>query len=165
MKHSIDRRPLLDAVLDETVPGGYREAVLHNTLRAVHRRKRVRAAGRVLLTVVGLAVLALVLEPWLAPKRESARQRSSSLTILSSQPLNPSLIAKTRTGMVATVHSSPGSVLVVNTIPMPDRLNLLDDDQLLALLADYGAVLVRDHPTDPPRLFLTAAAGHRALAE
>ena len=160
MKNSIDHRPFLDAILEETAPGGYREAVLRNTLLAVHRRKRRRTAGRVLVAVVSLAILAVVLESWQTPRRPSVRQTSSPLTMISSQPLNRSLIVQTQPGTLAIVHSSPGSMAVVNSVPMKDRLNLVNDDQLLALLADYGAVLVRNHPTVAPRLILTADGGH-----
>ena len=165
MKTPTNHRPILDAVLEETAPGDYREAVLRNTLRAVHRRQGRRTAGRILAGVVGLVILACLLEPWRTPSRQAVRPVSSPLTMISSHPLNRSLIAETKPGALTIVHSSPGTVAVVHTISMSDRLSLVNDDQLLALLADYGAVLVRHHPQDPARLFVTSTGGHDAPME
>lgn len=160
MKTPTDHRPLLAAVLEET--DDYREAVLRNTLRAAHRRQGRRTAGRILAGGVGLIILVCLLGPWRTPRRQAVRPVSSPLTMISSHPLNRSWIVETKRDALTIVHSSPGAVAVVNTSSMPDRLSLVNDDQLLALLADYGAVLVRQHPQDPARLFVTSTGGHRA---
>src|SRR5216117_1546406 len=114
MNPDLERHALLDDVLAEAAPAGFERALLEGSLRAVRQRRRTRRMTRG-LAVVGIFV-ATLLALWnaLSPNRPIKSDRPS-LNIVSSQPLPPSMIVRTRIDSVAVVTSSSTTHFLVET--------------------------------------------------
>lgn len=157
-----DSKRLLDELIEETAPAAFREALMHETLRRVRRRRRVRALNQG-LSLVALFTVLLALawrafvfqQPSLEPAQVQPRRlEQPSYHLVRSQPLDQAMIVETRPGAVATVLSAPGGVAIVQTMPGDHLFHELTDEQLLGLLAGRPAALVRYSPQQAELLFL-----------
>ena len=156
MNERIDNQELLAEVLAEASPADFREAMLAETLRLARRRRQFRqarpAAG--ILVMAGLLVVLVaqhlsgppVVSPPLAIK--IVRQ---SYELVRTQPLPASAIVSTRSFSAAGFSLSVPKVIEVATVSGGFRL--INDDQLLALLADKPAVLIRTGPHSEELVF------------
>jgi hypothetical protein len=149
MKRPTKTERLLDDVLAETASAEFRQAVLQQALLQARRRRHVRMARRVLVTVAVLAAAAFWLRPRQRPAGSSpivkGLQPESTVTFVETQPLPPVMLVETKPGLVAMVSSS-SSVTFVATRPADELFQQLNDDQLLALVAGQPIALVRRSP-------------------
>jgi hypothetical protein len=156
MNERTNNQELLAEVLAEASPADFREAMLAETLRLARRRRqfrRVRPTAGVLVLMGLLVVLATqhfskppVGSPPLA--REIAQQ---SYELVRTQPLPASALVSTRSFSAAGFALSVPKVIEVATASGGFRL--INDDELLALLADKPAVLIRTGPHSEELVF------------
>jgi hypothetical protein len=146
MNPGADHEQLLSDVLAEDAPAEFREALLGETLQRVRRRRRVRQAGRAasLFAVAGL--LAVFAWRMLSPHSGSMANKAGGggYELVLTQPLSARAIIGTRPLSADQSISSQATVAVISTTPGGNRL--INDDELLALVAPRPAALVRLGP-------------------
>jgi hypothetical protein len=149
---------LLDDVLAEAAPADFREALLGESLRVVRRRRRFRQTRNAAsIVVVILALLGIAVwqkhpkTPSLVSTPPMKKTVPAGYTLITTQPLPADAIITTRPLAAAQFTTSPMTVAVVQT--STGNYRLIDDDQLLALLAAHPAVLVRTGPHSEELVF------------
>lgn len=147
MNPGADHERLLSDVLAEDAPAEFREALLGETLQRVRRRRRVRQAGRAasLFAVAGL--LAVLAWRMLSPHSGSMANKAGGggYELVLTQPLSARAITVTRPLPADQSVSSQATVAVISTT-REGNVRLLNDDELLALVAPRPAALVRLNP-------------------
>ena len=156
MNERTDNQELLAEVLAEASPADFRAAMLAEMLRMARRRRQfrqVRPTAGFLVLMGLLAVLAAqhfskppVGSPALAEK--IARQ---SYELVRTQPLPAGAIVSTRSFPTAGFTASVPNFTEIATVGGGFRL--INDDELLALLADKPAVLIRTGPHSEELVF------------
>ncbi len=139
--------PELLALLDDLFEGesttGAREALREAMLRGVRRRRRRQRLQNIAAAVAVLA-LAVTGVWWAASERHAAPEVSGLAQPIGAAEVRPTVVTvKSQPGSVEVVVSDPVSVNMVRTGDLPARWREISDDELLALLAGQGAVLVR----------------------
>jgi len=154
MEPDLEYRGLLDDVLAEAAPTDFERSLLDGTLRAVRRRRRSRRLARG-VTATGLfATIALVVWNSLWPTSPVTSARTT-LTIVHTQALPPSMLVRTKPGGLSVVRSSAATYLMVETGSIKDPFKEIDDEQLLALAKGHPVALVRQGPHQAQLLFLS----------
>jgi len=147
---------LLKDVFGEEENLDFREGLLYQTLQAVQRRKRLRQWNRRLMAgacAIGTLVVAakLLLPPGEVRLRTSP---DASPLLVHSEALGAGMLVRSQPGSVAMAHSSPEIVAVIRTVPGQISLEIIGDEELLALLAGRPAALVHRSPLEAELLFL-----------
>ena len=156
MNPDLGQHGLLDDVLAEAAPAGFERAVLEGALRAMRRRRRTRRLRRGLAVAGGFA--AIVMAAWNAKWQfSSLKSVRPALNIVSSQPLPPSMVIRTRIDSVAVVTSSATTYVLVETGSVKNPFKEIDDEQLLALAGGRRVALVRQGPHQAELSFLDPA--------
>jgi hypothetical protein len=146
---------LLDDVLSDAAPPGFRAELLDATLQHVRRRKHLRHWNRGLAVVaVMLAAISFALWRTSSPDTQPVLSGKPDLIVVRSRPLDPSRIVTTTPGTVAVVSSSPSTFALVKTGSAEHLFREIDDEQLLALLQGKPAALVRHGPNEVELIFL-----------
>jgi hypothetical protein len=142
-----DHERLLSEVLAEDAPAGFREALLGETLQRVRRRRRVRQARRVAALCVVAGMLTVFAWRFLLPHSGTltGKPRSTGYELVLTQPLSAGAIVATQPLSAGHLISSQTTVAVVSTTG-GGNLRLINDDELLALVAPRPAALVRFGP-------------------
>jgi len=153
MKLDLEQPGLLDDVLAEAAPADFERVLLEGTLRAVRRRHRTRRLTRGLAVVGACAAIIAVVWNALWPF-SSVKSVRPGLSIVSSQPLPPSMIVGTQPGSVVVVSSSAKTVVLVETGSIKDPFREINDEQLLALVGKRPAALVRHGTHEAELLFV-----------
>ena len=156
MNNRTDQQSLLAEVLAEASPPDFRAALLAETLRRARRRRQFRQLRSVagVLVMAGLLVILMaqhfskppVVSPPLTFKIEP-----QSYKLVRTQPLPASALVSARNFSTAGFAVSVPKVVEVATVSGGFRL--INDDQLLALLADKPAVLIRTGPHSEELVF------------
>ncbi|MGD0016170.1 MAG: hypothetical protein ABSC38_01440 [Verrucomicrobiia bacterium] len=155
MKQPTKTERLLDEVLAETISADFSQGLLEQTLHQARRRRRIRHLRQGLLMLAALGALPF----WLwhlktsAPVQNteeirSAPQMAPAFVVVKTRPLSPGMLVETQTGLATTISTTPSAITLVATRPADQSFRLLDDDQLLALVADQPAAMVRLGPHD-----------------
>jgi hypothetical protein len=148
MNKKTNNDELLDDVLSTSAD--FRDALLDKTLQQVRRRRRFRqgrnAAGLlVVLALVGLFILQRnTKQSPIAIAPPIPKPVEQNYTLVTTQPLAPLQLITSNT-TVAIVQTTPGNV------------HLINDEQLLALLAAHPAALVRTGPHSEKLIFANPA--------
>lgn len=136
---------LLDDLLAESAPADFRDALLADTLRQVRRRRWTRRASRAGLAVAAACVAGLLM--WRsAPRHAPADSSVAACPVVHTQPLPPGAMVSTRPPGAVRIIATFSSVGVVHTRPGAGNLNVINDDDLLALAAPHQPALVRTGP-------------------
>jgi hypothetical protein len=156
MNERTDNQDLLAEVLAEASPADFREAMLAETLRLARRRRqfrRVRPAAGVLVLMGLLTVLAVqhFSKPPVASSPLAKQIVRQSYELVHTQPLPASALVSTRSFPTAGFTASVPNFTEIATVGGGFRL--INDDQLLALLADKPAVLIRTGPHSEELVF------------
>jgi hypothetical protein len=156
MNERTDNQELQAEVLAEASPADFRAAMLAETLRLARRRRQfrqVRPAAGVLVLMGLLAVLAAqhFSKPPAGSSPLAKQIVRQSYELVRTQPLPASAIVSTRSFSAAGFAASVQKVVEVATVSGGFRL--INDDQLLALLADKPAVLIRTGPHSEELVF------------
>lgn len=157
MNKKINKDELLDDVLGEAAPAGFREALLDTTLRQVRRRRRVRYARNALGMLIVLALLIALIFPKhtgrqpiaIAPTKEKPLEKS--YTLINTQPLPSSELVTTHSPATVQLITTKTTVEIVQTTT--GNYRLINDEELLALVAAHHAALVRTGPNSEKLIF------------
>jgi len=156
MNNRADQENLLAEVLAEAVPMDFRAAMLAETLHLARRRRqfrRVRPTTGVLVLVSLLAVL--VAQHFSKPPGVSLplakKIKTQSYMLVRTQPLPASALVRTRSFSATGFAVSVPKVVEIATVSGGFRI--INDDELLALLADKPAVLIRTGPHSEELVF------------
>jgi hypothetical protein len=144
---------LLDDVLAEAAPPGFRAALLDRTLRQARRRKQIRRWNLALSAAAGVALLTFAFWNAREPRTASTPARRPDLVIVHSRPLNPAQVVSTRPGAVQMVSSSASTFRLVQT-RMERLYEEIDDQQLLALVSGKPVALIHRGPNQAELIFL-----------
>ena len=156
MNKRTDQESLLAEVLAEASPADFREAMLAETLRLARRRRQFRqarpAAG--FLVLMGLLVLLAAQffskRPVVSPPLAKPIERQS-YQLVRTEPMPAGAIIRTVKFSEAQFAGSVPKVVEVATTGGGFRV--ISDNELLALLADKPAVLVRTGPNSEELVF------------
>lgn len=156
MKPPSNRSVLLaDVLADADSNQAFRDSLLGTTLTLVRRRRRRRQMGRTAIAVATALVLAaaiwpmtsthqtVVVKTWRGNTARVESRRLSRDAIIRTVPLAP-----------GQTVASYASVQTIETQSGVTPLRLIDDRELLALVAPYPAALVRVGPHSEELLFL-----------
>lgn len=148
---------LLDDVLAEGAPEKFREAILGETVRVVRRRRRIRQIRNGGGIFVALALAGLFVWQRNSPQRPTAvappaiQAAEKSYTLVRTRSLSPNEIVATVSLSAGQFVSSTQAVKIVETTA--DNFRLIDDNELLALVASHPAILVRTGPQSEKLVF------------
>ena len=156
MNHRTEQNNLLAEVLAEASSPDFREAMLAETLRLARRRRQFRQARPAAGILVLMSLLAvLVGQHFSKPPAVSLPLAKNiakpSYELVRTRPMPIGALISTRS-FPATEFAAPGpNVTEVSTTTGGFRL--INDDELLALLADKPAVLIRTGPHSEELVF------------
>jgi hypothetical protein len=156
MNGRTDNQNLLAEVLAEASPADFRAAMLAETLRLARRRRQfhqMRQAAGVLAVASLLAVL--VAQQFSKPTTISTplakKIAKKSYELVRTQPMPIGALISTR-NFPATRFAAPGpNVIEVATVSGGYRM--INDNELLALLANKPAILIRTGPHSEELVF------------
>ena len=156
MNYRADQESLLAEVLAEASPTDFREAMLAETLRLARRRRQFRqvrqAAG--VLAVIGLLAVLVAQQFSRQPDVSMPLAKKivkQSYELVRTQPLPAGALISTRKFSEAQFAASVSTVVAVATVSGGFRQ--INDNELLALLADKPAVLIRTGPNSEELVF------------
>lgn len=167
MNERTDNQNLLAEVLAEASPPDFREAMLAETLRLARRRRRIRQARPVagVLVMAGLLVVLVAHHfsklPAVSPPM-AKQTEPQSYKLVRTRPLPASALVSTRNFPATGFTASVPKVIEVATVSGGFRL--INDDELLALLADKPAVLIRTGPHSEELVFANPEDQKKLLA-
>jgi len=149
---------LLDAVMTEAVPADFRSAMLNETLRLVRRHRRRRQMRRVAVLLAVLALSGMFVwhnhqpQKTVAPSPASAsRLVGTNYKLVETQPLPASDIVTTQPVVSKELLAAAAAVKIVQT--RGDNYRLINDEELLALVASHPAILIRTGPHSEELVF------------
>src|ERR1017187_5336916 len=155
MNHETDNEQLLADVLAEAAPTDFREALLGETLRLARRRRRWRQTRRAAALLVALGLLAALV--WqnfpphpLAPMPVT-KAKVKNYELVRTQPLSAGAIVVTRPLSADQLVASVATTEMVQT--SSGNFRVINDDELLALVASRPAALVRLGPHSEQLVF------------
>jgi hypothetical protein len=148
MNHEPDNKQLLADVLAEAAPADFREALLGETLRLARCRRHWRQTRRAAALLVALGLFTLLVwrnfPPHLLAPMPMAKVKVQGYELVRTQPLSADhLVASVTTTEI--VQTASGNFHVIN------------DDELLALVASRPAALVRLGPHSEQLVFVNPA--------
>jgi hypothetical protein len=156
MNNRADHDDLLTEVLAEASSSDFREAMLAETLRLARRRRqfrRTRPAAGVLVLLSLVAVLAaqhFSKPPFVSPPFAKPTE-PQSYKLVRTEPLPASAVIQTVKFPESQLAGSVPKVVEVATTGSGFRV--IGDNELLALLADKPAVLIRTGPHSEELVF------------
>lgn len=153
MNRRPDDDPLLSDVLSEGSPVEFREALLDQTLRHARRRRQLRQTRRAASVFAVFGLIALLAWRILSPHSATRLVRSTDTgyQLVRTQPLPPNMVTTTRP-LAGQFLAARIAVPVIETAR--DRgFRVIDDDELLALVAPRPAALVRFGPGEELLIF------------
>ena len=156
MNHKTDNEQLLADVLAEAAPADYRDAMLGETLHRVRRRRRWRQTRRaaVLLAVLGLCGIFIWqrnLPPRPAVSAPEAKAVAQNYQLVESRPLPASAFVATQPLASGQFMAPAETVGMVST--SSGNYRVINDAELLALVASHPAVLIRTGPRSEELVF------------
>ena len=157
MNERTDNQNLLAEVLAEASPADFREAMLAETLRLARQRRQFRQARRVAgITVAMILLVVLVAQQFsklpvvtLPLAKQIAKP---SYELVRTRPMPSGAFISTRNFPAAGLVAPGPKIIEVATTGGGFRL--INDDELLALLADKPAVLIRIGPHSEELVFV-----------
>ena len=156
MNNRADQENLLAEVLAEALPMDFREAMLAETLRLARRRRQFRQTRRAagILAVASLLAVLVTRQfskpPGVSPP-QAKKIEQQSYELVRTQPLPASALISTRSFSATGFAVSVPKVIEIATTSGGFRL--INDDELLALLANKPAVLIRTGPHSEELVF------------
>ncbi len=149
MNLPIDHERLLDEVLADGLPADFRETLLGATLRLVRRRRRMRQARRAVTTLAVLAALAALV--W---QNFPTRPVTDGAAIVRTRLLPAGALVATRPLPAECRVASVRTADIVTTPPGGGPFRVIDDNELLALVAPTPVALVRWAPNVAELVFV-----------
>ncbi len=165
MKPANNQERLLNDVLSEGVPAGFREALLGQTLRLARRRRwsrRARSAGGALAV---LALLVTLLWRSLPPRQLTPEVTNIAARVVRTRPLPENELVPTRPLAPDRLVSTAASATVVQTPATDGQFRVIDDHGLLAFVGDRPVALVRRSPHSAELVFVNPADREALLGD
>jgi hypothetical protein len=158
MKRDADNEQLLNDVLGEGAPEGFREAMLGEAIRLAggrRRLRRMRRAGVAAVTVLMAALVMVLISERSGKQTEVARQTKprevqKSYVLVHTEALPSSAIITTQP-LVRKELLASGKVGIVDTTT--GNFRFINDEELLGLLGPRPAVLIRTGPNSEELVF------------
>ena len=156
MNNRIDQDNLLAEVLAEASPADFRAAMLTETLRLARRRGHLRRARRGLGILMAMSLLAIFVaqkfskSPVVSPAR-IAKMLNPAYNLVRTQPLPVAAFVRTRSYPATEFVTTIPTVIEIATVS--GRFHSLNDNELLAMVADRPAVLIRTGPHSEELVF------------
>jgi hypothetical protein len=158
MGNKADNEQLLADVLSEATPVDFRGVMLGETLRLVRRRRRWRQTRRATALLVVLAACGVLIWQKNLPQRPvtsaaalPANAVEKNYKLVETQPLPANAIVTTQPMASGQFIASTASVEIVQTRGGDYRV--INDDELLALVASHPAILIRTGPHSEELVF------------
>ena len=155
MNNRTDKEKLLAEVLAEASPADFRAALLAETLRLAHRRRLLRQTWQAVGVLALISLLAVLvaqqfskLTP-VAPPPLTTTIAKRSYQLVRTQPLSASALISTRNQVSLAVPISK----VTEVATTGGGFRSINDDELLAFLADKPAALIRTGPHSEELVF------------
>ena len=164
MNHRADQEKLLAEVLAEASPADFRAAMLAETLHLARRRRQFRQARQAAGVLAVICLLAVLVAQQFSkpaavspsPAKNIARQIAwQSYELVRTQPLPSGALV--RTMKFSETQSAAAVPKVLEVATTGGGFRLINDDELLALLADKPAVLIRTGPNSEELVFANPA--------
>jgi hypothetical protein len=159
MNHEADNERLLADVFSEGAPAGFREALLGETLRLAHRRRRWRQTRRTAALLVALGLLAVLVrqnfQPHLLTPVPVPKVKVKSYELVRTQSLSAGAIVVTRPLSANQLVASVATTEMIQT--GSGNFRMINDEELLALVASRPAALVRLGPHSEQLVFANPA--------
>jgi hypothetical protein len=159
MNHEPDNEQLLADVFSEAAPAGFREALLGETMRLARRRRRWRQTRRTAALLVALGLLAVLVRQNFQPHPLTpvpvAKVKVKSYELVRTQPLSAGAIVVTRPLSANQLVASVATAEMVQT--SSGNFRMINDEELLALVASRPAALVRLGPHSEQLVFANPA--------
>ena len=159
MNRKPDNERLLDDVLSEAAPADFREAMLGDTLHRVRRRRRWGQIRRTASLVVALGLITLLV--WQHFPRHPlastpmAKTKVKAYELVRTRPLSADAIVATRPFSAGRLVASAAAVEMIQTTS--GNFQVLNDNELLALVTSHPAVLIRTGPHSEELVFSNPA--------
>lgn len=156
MNNRTDNESLLAEVLAEGSPSDFRPVMLAETLRLARRRRQFRQARRVVGVAMVLGVLAILAShpfskaPVVSPALAQTTVKQS-YELVHTQPLPAGAWINTRS--FAEVQTVVPGATIAEIATVSGGYRLINDDELLAFLADKPALLIRTGPHSEELVF------------
>ncbi|HUA38387.1 MAG TPA: hypothetical protein VMA35_08365 [Candidatus Sulfopaludibacter sp.] len=156
----MNERPdnLLDDVLKEAAPADFRDTMLRETLRLVHRGRRWQRMRRAAALLAVLALCGIFVwrenplqKPVAPAPAPAAGPVGKSYTLVETQPLPTTDIVATRPMTSGQFIVSTADAEIVQT--RGGNYRVINDDELLALVASHPAMLIRTGPHSEELVF------------
>jgi hypothetical protein len=154
MNQRREKERLLADVLADEGAGGFREALLDETLGLVRHRRRARQAWRAACALALMAGLAVLFWRSPVPRAVVPGKASRAYAVVRSRPLPLAALVSTQPLAASRIVISSRNAEVVQTASMSVRLHELNDSELLALLGPKPAALVRRAPHSAELVFV-----------
>ncbi|MGA9779723.1 MAG: hypothetical protein ACLPRE_05820 [Limisphaerales bacterium] len=158
MNRKADNEQLLADVLSEATPGDFRGVMLGETLRLVRRRRRWRQTRRATALLAVLALCGIFIwhkkppqTPLVSAPKPMTRAVGKNYKLVETQPLPATAIVTTQPMASGQFIRSTASVEFVQT--SGGNYRVINDDELLALVASHPAVLIRTGPHSEELVF------------
>jgi hypothetical protein len=156
MNERTDNQNLLAEVLAEASPPDFREAMLAETLRLARRQRQFRQTRRAIGATVAMSLLAVLVvqhlsRPPVASIPIANRIVRQSYGLVRTQPLPANALVRTRS--LSAVGFAAPLPRIIEVVTTSGGFRLINDDELLALLADKPAVLIRTDPHSEELVF------------
>jgi hypothetical protein len=159
MNHEPDNGLLLNDVLAEAAPPDFRKELLDQTLCLARRRCRWRQTRRMAALLVALGLLSVLV--WknfpqhpVAPM-PVAKAKVKSYQLVRTQPLPAGAIVATHPLSADRLVASAATIEMLQTTV--GNFRVINDDELLALVASRPAALVRVGPHSEELVFVDPA--------
>jgi hypothetical protein len=156
MNNRADQESLLSEVLAEASPADFRATMLAETLRLARRRRHFRQGRRRLGVILVMGLLAAFVmqkfskSPVVSPV-SAAKILNPAYNLVSTRPLPTAALVSTRS-FPATEFAAPIPT-VIEIATVSGEFHSINDDDLLAMLADKPAVLIRTGPHSEELVF------------
>jgi hypothetical protein len=146
MNHPRDKERLLADVLADESADGFREALLTKTLGLVRRRRRSRQAWRAASALALVAGLGVLWWRGLAPHTVAPEKPGDGYALVLSVPLPAAALVSTQPLAASLIVASRTNAEVVQTASSSATPREINDSELLALVGQKPAALVRLGP-------------------
>jgi hypothetical protein len=156
MNNRIDQETLLAEVFAEGSPADFRAAMLTETLRLARRRRHFRQFRRGLGVFAVMSLLAVFVaqqfsRPTVISRLQAKKIAMPNYELVLTQPLPASMLVVTHSFSMPGPFESVPKIVEITTAS--GGFHLISDNELLALLADKPAVLIRTGPHSEELVF------------
>lgn len=159
MNRLSDNERLLNDVLTDESPAGFRDGLLNTTLRLARHRRRWRRTRRVGGVLALVALVAVVV--WQNPLQRASplALRHKVCQVVESQPLTAGMVVATLPVSTERLITSSPAADIVHTTVGGGSYREVGDNELLDLAAPRITALVRHGPHEAELVFVESGGG------